>query len=93
MKFGMPTLVECRDIFECRDVAKKNGLDFIEINMSFPQYQPHMLAVSEAKRISEKYGIFYTIHADELLNPFDFNPVVRSSYFDFSNGEIHELGS
>ena len=29
MKFGMPTLVECKDIFECRDVAKKNGLDAI----------------------------------------------------------------
>ena len=77
----MPTLVECRDLEECADVAKRFGLDFIEINMSFPQYQPHLLTVKAAKEISEKYGVFYTIHADEMLNPFDFNPVVRDAYF------------
>ena len=43
MKFGMPTLVECKDIFDCCDVAEKYGLDFVEINMSFPQYQPSSL--------------------------------------------------
>ena len=81
MKFGMPTLVECRDIFECRDAAKKYGLDFIEINMSFPQYQPHTLKVEELLKITERDGIFYTIHADEMLNPFDFNPLVSECYF------------
>ena len=82
MKFGMPTLVECKDIFECRDVAKKYGLDFIEINMSFPQYQPASLSVSALREISEKDGIFYTIHADEMLSPFDFNDKVSECYFD-----------
>lgn len=82
MKFGMPTLVECRDLEHCAQVASGLGLDFIEVNMSFPQYQPHMLTVEEAARIAEKYGVFYTIHADELLNPFDFNPIVRKAYFE-----------
>lgn len=81
MKFGMPTLVECRDIFECRDAAKKYGLDFIEINMSFPQYQPHTLDVEALKEIIKEDGVFYTIHADEMLNPFDFNPSVSECYF------------
>ena len=76
MKFGMPTLVECRDIFECRDVALANGLDFIEINMSFPQYQPHSLNVGALREITARDGIGFTIHADEMLNPFDFNPKV-----------------
>ena len=31
MKFGMPTLVECENIFECIDVAKANGLDAFEV--------------------------------------------------------------
>ena len=81
MKFGMPTLVECRDIFDCVRVAKENALDFIEINMSFPQYQPKALSTQELKRITEKEGIFYTIHADEMLNPFDFNDSVSECYF------------
>ena len=82
MKFGMPTLVECKDIFECRDAAKKYGLDFIEINMSFPQYLPSALSVDELLEITRRDGIFYTIHADEMLNPFDFNPKVSAAYFD-----------
>ncbi len=81
MKFGMPTLVECRDIFDCVSLAKKNGLDFIEINMSFPQYQPKALDSEALLKITEEDKIFYTIHADEMLNPFDFNDSVSDCYF------------
>ncbi len=81
MKFGMPTLVECRDIYDCVEVAKKNKLDFIEINMSFPQYQPKALDKEALKKITRDDGIFYTIHADEMLNPFDFNDSVSECYF------------
>lgn len=82
MKFGMPTLVECRDIFDCAEVARKNGLDFIEINMSFPQYQPRALSAEALKKITKEEGIFYTVHADEMLNPFDFNDSVSECYFN-----------
>lgn len=88
MKFGMPTLVECKDIFECRDVARECGLDFIEINMSFPQYQPSALSVEALREITEKDGIFYTIHADEMLNPFDFNDKVSECYFEVMRDTI-----
>ncbi len=88
MKFGMPTLVECRDIYECRDVALKNGLDFIEINMSFPQYLPSALDAEKLLEITAKDGISYTIHADEMLNPFDFNDKVSSCYFDVMRDTI-----
>ena len=82
MKFGLPTLVECSDLEECARVAKHHGLDFIEVNMSFPQYQVHSLRVDELKALKEEFGIFFTIHADELLNPFDFNPGVSQCYFN-----------
>ncbi len=88
MKFGMPTLVECADVFECRDVAQKYGLDFIELNMSFPQYQPRALDVNALREIKEKDGIFFTIHADEMLNPFDFNDKVSDCYFDVMKDTI-----
>ena len=81
MKFGMPTLVECRDIIECTSVAERLGLDFVEVNMSFPQYLPSQEKVDKYKELSKKHGVFYTIHADEQLNPFDFNPTVSECYF------------
>ena len=81
MLYGMPTLVECGDIKETVAVAKKYGLDFIEINMSFPQYLPSALSIDKLKDITARDGIFYTIHADEMLNPFDFNPAVSKCYF------------
>ncbi|MBE6645581.1 MAG: sugar phosphate isomerase/epimerase [Ruminococcaceae bacterium] len=81
MKYGMPTLVECNGIIECAEVAKQNGLDFIEVNMSFPQYIPQNSDIELYKKLSREHGIFYTIHADEQLNPFDFNPEVSKCYF------------
>ena len=81
MKFGMPALVECKDITECVAVAKKYGLDFVEINMSFPQYIPKNSDASLYKRLALENGVFYTIHADEQLNLFDFNSDVAECYF------------
>lgn len=81
MKFGMPTLVECESLEACAGVASELALDFVEINMSFPEYTPGNFDISEAKRIAGKYGLFYTIHADEYLNPFDFNREVSECYF------------
>lgn len=81
MKFGMPALVECKDITECVAVAKENGLDFVEINMSFPQYIPQNSDVGLYKKLARENGVFYTIHADEQMNPFDFNPDVSACYF------------
>lgn len=88
MKYGMPTLVECTDLEDCARVASGFNLDFIEINMSFPQYQPHILTVENANRISNVYGVSYTIHADEMLNPFDFNPVIRDAYWQVMKDTI-----
>lgn len=81
MKFGMPTLVECKNLEECCRVARECSLDFVEINMSFPQYQPERLDMAEARRLAVEHGLFYTIHADEQLNPFDFNERVSECYF------------
>ena len=81
MKFGMPALVECKDVTECVQVAKQNGLDFVEINMSFPQYIPQNSDAELYKRLGLENNVFYTIHADEQMNPFDFNPDVSECYF------------
>ena len=95
MKFGMPALVECKDVYDCIDVAKKNGLDFVEINMSFPQYLPQSVDIPRLKAALLENEIFLTIHADEQLNPFDFNASVSKCYFDVMRSSIRfalELG-
>ena len=82
MKFGMPALVECRDASECAALAEKLGLDFVEINMSFPKYQPSEELIAQLNELKQKHNIFFTIHADEALSPFDFNEKVSECYFD-----------
>lgn len=82
MKFGMPTLVECPDLSACVKAVGEYGLDFVEINMSFPQYGAYALSTEECRCLTREYGIGFTIHADEALNPFDFNPRVSACYFE-----------
>ena len=82
MNFGLPNLIECASLRDCAILAKELSLDFIEINMSFPEYTPNRFDASEALRIKEEFGIFYTVHVDEAINPFDFNPRVSECYFE-----------
>ncbi len=81
MHYGMPTLVECKTLYDCALIANELSLDFIEINMSFPEYCAAEFDIEAARALAEKYGLFYTVHADEALNPFDFNPTVSECYF------------
>lgn len=88
MRFGMPTLVEYEGIKECAELAAECGVDFIEINMSFPQYLPSALDLRLLKKIKKEKNIFFTVHADEQLNPFDFNEKVSACYFDVMRDTI-----
>jgi sugar phosphate isomerase/epimerase len=48
--------------------------------MNLPQYQSNEIDVLELNLCAEKYGIYYTIHLDENLNPCDINPAVADAY-------------
>ena len=78
----MPNLVECRDLDDCVLAAENLGLDFVEINMSFPSYASGTLDPAHCRALSRAHRVSYTIHADEGLNPFDFQPKVSACYFD-----------
>lgn len=83
MQFGMPTLIENKDLEETALLCNELGLDFIELNMNLPQYQVEALEnVDRFHNIAEKYGIYYTIHLDENLNVCDFNRAVSKAYLD-----------
>lgn len=80
LQSGAPTLIETAGLEDCARLCASLGLDFIELNMNLPQYQLGRMDVSHFRSLSEKYGIGYTIHLDENLNPFDFNPYVAQAY-------------
>jgi sugar phosphate isomerase/epimerase len=80
--FGMPTLMETKSLADCAALCRWLGLDFVELNVNLPQYQADKIVVDEFAETAEKYGIFYTIHLDEKLDPCDFNGRVAAAYTD-----------
>ena len=80
LSFGMPTLTELKSTEESAVLCRELGLDFIELNMSFPQYQPETMDVEKLKAIKERCGIYYTIHIDEALDPCSVNKNIAEVY-------------
>ena len=88
MDFGAPTLIELMDTEECAKLCQKLGLKFIELNMSFPQYQLSRIDIERLRDIKERYGIYYTIHIDESLDPCSVNPDIARVYTENMLGTI-----
>lgn len=80
MKFGMQSLIEIKSIESCAVLCQELGLSFVELNMNLPEYQTDKLDAGLLHQIAYEYGIFYTIHLDENLNPCDFNVQVAAAY-------------
>jgi sugar phosphate isomerase/epimerase len=83
MQFGMPTLIENHTLEENIDLCSSLGLNFIELNMNFPEYQvPCLERTDHLTELAKKAGIYYTIHLDENLNIADFNHLVSEAYLE-----------
>ena len=79
---GMPTLVEYDSLQENIDLCIDLGLDFIEINMNLPQFQPDRLDILKLKEYQKKHGIFFTFHLPEELDIANFNYRVSNAYLN-----------
>ncbi len=85
LQFGMPTLIENHSLEENIALCQRLGLNFIELNMNFPEYQLDKLEEADGEvfiKAAEQAGIYYTIHLDENLNIADFNPLVTNAYLE-----------
>lgn len=82
MEFGMPFLLETNTLEECVNLCKELGLQFIELNMNFPQCQLEEISTDDINAFCEEMGIYFTIHVEESLNVCDFNPRVKKAYLD-----------
>ena len=95
--FGMPTLIENRDLEEAVLLCKELGLQFVELNMNFPMYQiPQVEETAYLKELAAKNNIYFTIHLDENLNVCDFNPLVADAYLQTVERALkaaHEIGA
>lgn len=77
MEFGMPTLVEFDALDGSVELCRELGLKFVEINMNLPMFQASALAKNPPPA---REGVYFTLHLDEALNPFDFNENVARAY-------------
>ena len=83
IQFGMPTLIENRTLEDNVTLCAELGLNFIELNMNFPEYQVERLEKTDHLiKLAEQKGIYYTIHLDENLNIADFNRLVTDAYLE-----------
>ena len=80
MRYGTPTMIETDTLRRCAEVAWEQGLDFVELNINFPQYQLSMLDAKELEDLSREFGIGYTLHLDDEMSIADFNDYVAEGY-------------
>lgn len=73
-------MIELSNVEESLALCRDLGLEFVELNTNFPQYQPQYLDASELIRLSEQYNVSYTFHFDDNMNIADFNPYVAEGY-------------
>ena len=80
IKYGAPTMVEMENLRQGAEVCRSLNLDFLELNINFPQYLLTALDAEELRTIAEEYGIFYTLHLDDEMSIADFNPYIADGY-------------
>lgn len=80
LNLGMPTMIETTSIEAGAKVCRELGLQFLELNINFPQYLLPELDAADLKKIAQEYGIFYTLHLDDEMSIADFNPYVAQGY-------------
>ena len=79
-KFGAPTMVEMESLEQAAAVCRELELDFLELNINFPQYLLTQLDTEKLRRLSAENGIFYTLHLDDEMSIADFNPYIARGY-------------
>lgn len=80
MRVGMPTLLELNTIEDNVKMASDLGLDFVELNMNLPEYQPENIDIEYLKQLRAETGIGYTLHLPEDFDPAIFNKDIRNAH-------------
>ena len=94
MEYGIPTLMDCPEPGALTRYCAENGFSFVEINMTFPWFQPGVLTAESLRALSKAYGVGFTIHLHDQVNPFEFSPELREGSLrniDYALGLARDL--
>ena len=80
IQFGAPTMVQMETLEQGARACRDLKLDFLELNINFPQYLLEKLEPERLLALAEEYGIFYTLHLDDEMSIADFNPYIAEGY-------------
>ena len=80
LQYGAPTMVEMENLRQAAEVCRCLELDFLELNINFPQYLLTKLDAEELGDLAAEYGIYYTLHLDDEMSIADFNPYIAQGY-------------
>ena len=80
LRLGMPAMIETPSVRHCAQVCRQLGLDFVELNLNFPQFLLHKLDAAQLNAIAREFSIGYTIHLDDEMSVADFNPYAAQGY-------------
>jgi len=80
VRLGMPSLTEADTVEQWAALCAELNLQFVELNMNFPQCQLGAMDAQQLKKCAADYGIYFTAHLDDNINVADFNPYVADAY-------------
>lgn len=89
MKLGMPTLIELDSLQDNITLCTDLGLDFIELNMNMPAFQPEKLDCNYLKEVQTKYNIYFTFHLPEDLDVGHFSSRIRKAHLKLIEDTIY----
>lgn len=67
-KFGMPVLIENKNIKDNILLCNELGLNFLELNMNLPYCMPQNVNIQEILNLKHKYNIDFTMHFPEEID-------------------------
>jgi len=82
MKLGMPTLIEFGQIQDNLELCSRLGLDFVELNMNLPIWNPESLSHKDLLAYKRQYHIDFTVHLPEELDLSSFHETIRRGHVE-----------
>lgn len=82
MRLGMPSLIEYESLQHNVELCRELQLDFIELNMNLPIFNPEQLSAEVVESIQNRSGIGFTLHLPEEIDLGSFHPSIRRGHLD-----------
>ena len=80
---GIPSLLELGEVEQQCRFAVSLGLQFIELNLDLPQFQPDVLPVLKLKELAKHYELSFSLHLPENLDLALFQEESRSGNLQY----------